>query len=338
MFHDFSSSIISNLQTEINQMHITLAKPRGFCAGVVRAIDIVEQALQLHGAPVYVFHEIVHNRYVVENLKERGAIFVENIEEIPQKAICIFSAHGVAAQIVEQAAQRDLRAIDATCPLVTKVHAQARRYAEQGCEIVIVGHLGHPEVEGTRGQVKAIVHVLCSVEEVLALCVQNPAKLAYVTQTTLSLDDTREIISALENRFPLIQGPNLQDICYATQNRQHAIKTLAHEVDILLVVGAKNSSNSNRLKELGVQMGIPSYLIADAQDLEQQWFEQKPKVGITAGASAPEILVQGVIEKLQSWGISHVEEMNGVEENVNFRVPVNALLQRNSFQTSVEKS
>jgi len=320
-----------------HQINVTLAKPRGFCAGVVRAIDIVEQALQLHGAPVYVFHEIVHNRYVVENLKQRGAIFVEKIEEIPRGSICIFSAHGVAAQIVEQAAQRDLHAVDATCPLVTKVHAQARRYADQGCEITIIGHVGHPEVEGTRGQVSAPVHVLCSIEEVAALSVQNPAKLAYVTQTTLSLDDTHDIIAALRKRFPLIQGPNLQDICYATQNRQQAIKTLAITVDILLVVGAKNSSNSNRLKELGTQMGVSTYLIADAEDLEQIWFENAQKIGITAGASAPEILVQGVIAKLQTWGVSHVEEMIGVEENVSFRVPVMAL-QKKSFQTSVEKS
>jgi 4-hydroxy-3-methylbut-2-en-1-yl diphosphate reductase len=311
-------------------MDITLAKPRGFCAGVVRAIDIVEQALRLHGAPVYVFHEIVHNRYVVDNLKDRGAIFVESIQDIPEGAICIFSAHGVATKIVNEASQRHLHAIDATCPLVTKVHSQARRYADQGCEIIIIGHAGHPEVEGTQGQVFVSVHILCSVEEVLALTVKNPDKLAYVTQTTLSLDDTRDIIAALKERFPLIQGPNLQDICYATQNRQTAIKTLSEKVDVLLVVGAKNSSNSNRLKELGSQMGIPAYLIADANDLEQTWFEKHHKIGITAGASAPEILVQGVIEKLKHWSVSTVEEMLGVDENVNFRVPMQTL-QRKPF-------
>ncbi len=311
-------------------MDITLAKPRGFCAGVVRAIDIVEQALRLHGAPVYVFHEIVHNRYVVDNLKDRGAIFVESIQDIPEGAICIFSAHGVAIKIINEASQRQLHAIDATCPLVTKVHLQARRYADQGCEIIIIGHAGHPEVEGTQGQISVPVHILGNVEEVFALTVKNPDKLAYVTQTTLSLDDTRDIIAALKERFPLIQGPNLQDICYATQNRQTAIKTLSEKVDVLLVVGAKNSSNSNRLKELGSQMGIPAYLISDANNLEQTWFEKHHKIGITAGASAPEILVQGVIEKLKQWGVSTVEEMLGVDENVNFRVPMQTL-QRKTF-------
>jgi 4-hydroxy-3-methylbut-2-en-1-yl diphosphate reductase len=315
-------------------MDITLAKPRGFCAGVVRAIDIVEQALQLHGAPVYVFHEIVHNRYVVDNLKDRGAIFVDDIQDIPEGAICIFSAHGVAAKIVHEATARNLHSIDATCPLVTKVHTQARRYAEQGCEIIMIGHAGHPEVEGTQGQVDAPVYVLGKTQEVFDLTVKNPNKLAYVTQTTLSLDDTRDIISALKQRFPLIQGPNLQDICYATQNRQNAIKTLAKTTDVLLVVGATNSSNSNRLKELGTQMGIPAYLIADANDLKQTWFEKHYKIGITAGASAPEILVQGVIEQLKQWGVSQVEEMKGVEENINFRVPVKTLQRKNIEEKS----
>lgn len=313
-------------------MDITLAKPRGFCAGVVRAIDIVEQALQLHGAPVYVLHEIVHNRYVVDNLKDRGAIFVEDIQDIPEGAICIFSAHGVATKVIKNAAARQLHAIDATCPLVMKVHAQARRYAELGCEIIMIGHAGHPEVEGTRGQVNVTVHVVDKSSQVFDLAVKNPEKLAYVTQTTLSLDDTRDIIEALKQRFPLIQGPNLQDICYATQNRQNAIKTLAKTVDVLLVVGAKNSSNSNRLKELGSQMGVSAYLIADANDLEQTWFEKASKIGITAGASAPEILVQGVIEQLKQWGVSHIEEMQGVEENVNFRVPVKSLQRKTTVE------
>ena len=313
-------------------MDITLAKPRGFCAGVVRAIDIVEQALQLHGAPVYVLHEIVHNRYVVDNLKKMGAVFVENIHDIPEGAICIFSAHGVATKVVHDAAARHLHAIDATCPLVTKVHAQARRYAEQGCEIIMIGHEGHPEVEGTRGQVDATVYVLDKPQQVFDLIIKNPDKLAYVTQTTLSLDDTRDIIEALKQRFPHIQGPNLQDICYATQNRQNAIKTLAKTVDVLLVVGAKNSSNSNRLKELGSQMGVAAYLIADANDLEQTWFEKHYKIGLTAGASAPEILVQGVIEQLKQWGVSHIEEMHGVEENVNFRVPVKSLQRKTTLE------
>jgi 4-hydroxy-3-methylbut-2-enyl diphosphate reductase len=313
-------------------MDITLAKPRGFCAGVVRAIDIVEQALQFHGAPVYVLHEIVHNRYVVDNLKKMGAVFVENIQDIPEGAICIFSAHGVATKVVNDAAARHLHAIDATCPLVTKVHAQARRYAEQGCEIIMIGHAGHPEVEGTRGQVDATVYVLDKSQQVFDLIIKNSEKLAYVTQTTLSLDDTRDIIEALKQRFPHIQGPNLQDICYATQNRQNAIKTLAKTVDVLLVVGAKNSSNSNRLKELGSQMGVAAYLIADANDLEQAWFEKYYKIGLTAGASAPEILVQGVIEQLKQWGVSHIEEMQGVEENVNFRVPVKSLQRKTTME------
>jgi 4-hydroxy-3-methylbut-2-en-1-yl diphosphate reductase len=313
-------------------MDIILANPRGFCAGVVRAIEIVEQALQLHGAPVYVFHEIVHNRYVVENLKHRGAVFVENIQDIPEGAICIFSAHGVATQVVHDATQRHLHTLDATCPLVTKVHAQARRYAQQGCEIVMLGHAGHPEVEGTRGQVDVPVYVIDKIQQIFDLNIKNPQKLAYVTQTTLSLDDTRNIIETLKQRFPNIQGPNLQDICYATQNRQNAIKTLATMVNVLLIVGAKNSSNSNRLKELGSQLGISTYLIANAHDLEQAWFEPYDKIGLTAGASAPEILVQGVIEQLQQWGISTVEEMLGVEETVNFRIPIKTLQRKLSAE------
>lgn len=313
-------------------MIVLLAKPRGFCAGVVRAIDIVEQALRLHGAPVYVLHEIVHNSYVVDNLKKMGAIFVENIQDIPKGAICIFSAHGVASNVVQAAVARRLHIIDATCPLVTKVHAQARRYATQGCEIIMIGHAGHPEVEGTRGQVNTLVHVLDTPEQVPNLIIKNPNKLAYVTQTTLSLDDTRDIIEALKQRFPHIQGPNLQDICYATQNRQNAVKTLSKTIDVLLVVGAKNSSNSNRLKELGLQMGVPAYLINDANDLEQTWFKEHYKIGLTAGASAPEILVQGVIEKLKQWGVAHIEEMQGIEEHVNFRIPVKALQRKTTLE------
>ena len=308
-------------------MDILLAKPRGFCAGVVRAIDIVEQALDNFGAPVYVFHEIVHNRHVVEALRQRGAIFVEDLAEVPTGSVCIFSAHGVPTVIIQQAATRQLQAIDATCPLVTKVHAQAKRYWQAGYELIIVGHAGHPEVEGTRGQIEAPTHVLCSLAEVAALQVANPHKLAYVTQTTLSIDDTRAVIEALRRRFPDIQGPNLQDICYATQNRQNAVRELASHVEVLLVVGAHNSSNSNRLRELGSQLGVQAYLIEDAEDLQASWFAQTQRVGITAGASAPEVLVQGVISRLQALGVAQIQEIAGVEETTVFRVPL-ALLKR----------
>ncbi len=303
-------------------MNIILAQPRGFCAGVERAIDIVERALDLHGDPVYVFHEIVHNRHVVEGLRQRGAIFVEDIHDIPARSICIFSAHGVARSIVEQAQARQLHAIDATCPLVTKVHNQAKRYHQQGFDVIIIGHAGHPEVEGTKGQINGQACVLCSVAEVQALQVKDPDKLAYVTQTTLSIDDTRAVIDALLARFPNIQGPALQDICYATQNRQNAVRELAKEIDLLLVVGAKNSSNSNRLSELGKHTGITAYLIEDADDIQIQWLDSQPRIGITAGASAPEVLVQGVLEKLRKLGIEQVQEMLGIEEKTTFKIPL----------------
>ncbi|MDM8545235.1 4-hydroxy-3-methylbut-2-enyl diphosphate reductase [Candidatus Venteria ishoeyi] len=300
---------------------IILAQPRGFCAGVVRAIKIVEQALEKHGAPVYVFHEIVHNRHVVEDLRQRGAIFVEDINIVPQGALCIFSAHGVPRKVVMDAAQRQLHAIDATCPLVTKVHHQAQRYQKQGLSVVIVGHAGHPEVEGTCGQLDDPVHVLCSVAEVEQLQPADPEKLAYVTQTTLSVDDTQDVISALQQYFPKIQGPSLKDICYATQNRQNAVRELATDIDLLLVVGGHNSSNSNRLMELGRQVGIASELIEDADDIQPQWFKHETKVGITAGASAPEDLVQGVIQRLSQLGIKQVHEMHGIQENTTFKLP-----------------
>ncbi len=306
-------------------LKVTLAQPRGFCAGVERAIEIVERALAVHGAPVYVFHEIVHNRHVVESLHERGAIFVEDINAVPEGAICIFSAHGVAQTIVKQAATRHLQAIDATCPLVTKVHSQAKRYQQQGFDLIIVGHSGHPEVEGTRGQIEGTVHVLCSLAEVQALQVADAEKLAYVTQTTLSIDDTRAVIDALRERFPKIQGPDLQDICYATQNRQNAVRELAHSVDLLLVVGAHNSSNSNRLCELGKQIGITAYLIADANDIQPAWLEGQPRIGVTAGASAPEVLVQGVLERLRALGNVDVQEMDGIQEQITFRIPAQLL-------------
>ena len=302
-------------------MEVVLAQPRGFCAGVVRAIEIVEHALKSYGSPVYVLHEIVHNRHVVEDLQRRGAIFVESLNEVPEGSVTIFSAHGVSKAVVDQAGHRQLQAIDATCPLVTKVHLQARRYSAQGYEVIIVGHVGHPEVEGTRGSIDGPVHVLSSVAEVLALEIQDAERLAYVTQTTLSLDDTREVIDALRERFPSICGPELNDICYATQNRQNAVRALAKEVELLLVVGARNSSNSNRLREVGEQQGIPAYLIADASELEPVWFRNCPSVGITAGASAPEVLVQGVLDKLREFGVDTIRTMDGKEETTVFHFP-----------------
>ncbi len=306
-------------------MQVLLAQPRGFCAGVVRAIEIVERALQHYPHPVYVLHEIVHNRYVVDDLKHRGAVFVESLDEVPIGSVCIFSAHGVATSVVKTAEQRELAIIDATCPLVTKVHTQARRYANKGYELVIIGHQGHPEVEGTRGCVGGIVHVLSTTDEVRNLQVSDPNKLAYVTQTTLSVDDTRDVIAALEQRFPKVQGPDVNDICYATQNRQNAVRSLAKLVDILLVVGAQNSSNSNRLREVGALQGIQSYLIQDEADLNQDWFQAQVKVGLTAGASAPEILVNRVLERLKTWGVTQIETMDGEEETTVFKIPIELL-------------
>lgn len=303
-------------------MKVILAQPRGFCAGVVRAIETVERALMLYQPPIYVLHEIVHNRYVVDNLKQRGAVFVENLDEVPPGTVCIFSAHGVATTVASYAQNRQLQVIDATCPLVTKVHLQAQRYAQQGFEIIIIGHANHPEVEGTRGCVKGIVHVLCSRQAVEKLQVQNSARLAYVTQTTLSIDDTREVIEALTERFPQIQGPAFSDICYATQNRQNAVRQLASQIEILIVVGAHNSSNSNRLREVGKQAGVPAYLIEDAQDLQPDWFIGKTTIGITAGASTPEILVEGVLQRLQSFGVSQIKTMAGKTETTTFKIPI----------------
>jgi 4-hydroxy-3-methylbut-2-en-1-yl diphosphate reductase len=302
-------------------MNVLLSQPRGFCAGVIRAIEIVERALALHGAPVYVLHEIVHNRHVVEDLKRKGAIFVEELESIPPGALTIFSAHGVARRVVDQASERRLRVVDATCPLVTKVHLQAQRYHRLGYEVVIIGHPGHPEVEGTLGQIPHSVHVLCTVAEVEALEVRDPSRVAYVTQTTLSLDDTREVIAALERRYPEIQGPDLDDICYATQNRQNAVRRLVGEVDLLLVVGARNSSNSNRLREVGEQHGIESHLIESAADLDPSWFRPDMRIGITAGASAPELLVQQVVRRLSELGVGDVTEMAGEQETTVFTLP-----------------
>lgn len=306
-------------------MKIILAQPRGFCAGVVRAVEIVERALERYPAPIYVLHEIVHNRHVVDGLRARGAIFVESLEDVPAGAVCIFSAHGVASSVVARAQQRQLNIIDATCPLVTKVHNQAQRYVEQGYELIIIGHRGHPEVEGTRGCVTGTVHVLSTVAEAEALHVLNAAKLAYVTQTTLSIDDTREVIDALLQRFPKIHGPALSDICYATQNRQNAVRQLSDQIDVLIVVGAHNSSNSNRLREVGKQSGVSAYLIENAEDLKLEWFDHKQHIGITAGASTPEILVTEVLERLKAWGVTQIEQMDGVNETTTFKIPIELL-------------
>jgi len=302
-------------------LKVVLAQPRGFCAGVERAIEIVERALKKYGPPIYVRHEIVHNRHVVEDLRTRGAVFVDELDEIPPGAMTVFSAHGVAKRVEEVARDRGLPVIDATCPLVTKVHNEGRRYAAAGRELVLVGHAGHAEVEGTIGQMPSRVHLVQTVEDVLALEPATPDKLAYITQTTLSVDDTRGIIAALKEKFPSIVGPDVRDICYATQNRQQAVRDLAEAVDLILVVGSRNSSNSNRLREIGEELGKPSYLIDDATHLQAEWFTGIATVGLTAGASAPELLVQGVIDGLRAFGQVEVTTLDGVAEDVKFRFP-----------------
>ncbi len=302
-------------------LRVVLAQPRGFCAGVERAIEIVERALTKYGPPIYVRHEIVHNRYVVESLRARGAVFVEELDEIPPGAMTVFSAHGVARKVEDVARARGLPVIDATCPLVAKVHAEGRRYAAGGREIVLIGHAGHAEVEGTIGQIPSPVHLVQTVEDVATLSPGTPDRLAYVTQTTLSVDDTRQIIAALTARFPGIVGPDVRDICYATQNRQQAVRDLAEAVDMILVVGSRNSSNSNRLREIGEELGKPAYLIDDASALESGWFAGIGSVGLTAGASAPETLVQGVIEGLRRFGEIDISTLDGVAEDVRFRFP-----------------
>jgi 4-hydroxy-3-methylbut-2-enyl diphosphate reductase len=301
---------------------VVLAQPRGFCAGVERAIEIVERALRKYGPPIYVRHEIVHNRHVVEDLRTRGAVFVDELDEIPAGAMTVFSAHGVAKRVEELAAERGLPVIDATCPLVAKVHNEGRRYARQGREIVLIGHAGHAEVEGTIGQVPAKVHLVQTVGDVPGLQVADPDKLAYITQTTLSVDDTRGIIAALKKRFPSIVGPDVRDICYATQNRQTAVRELAGLVDLILVVGSRNSSNSNRLREIGEELGKPAYLIEDAEALQPEWFVGVESVGVTAGASAPELLVRGVLDGLRRFGDVEISTIAGVAEDVQFRLPL----------------
>ena len=305
-------------------MNIILAKPRGFCAGVTRAIETVERALTKFGPPVYVRHEIVHNKFVVESLRKKGAIFVTEVEQIPQGAITIFSAHGVSDRVEEDAATRGLEVIDATCPLVSKVHREAKKYEEEGYELILIGHRGHPEVEGTSGRVKKEMTLVTNEEDALSVEIKNPEKLSYVTQTTLSIDDTKKIVKILEKRFPQMQqGLATKDICYATQNRQDAVRSLSKIVDIMLVIGAKNSSNSNRLRDLGEECGLPSYLINGAQDLQPSWFKNIGNVGLTAGASAPEVLVQEVIEKIKIFSSDAVlvSDMDGIEENTFFVLP-----------------
>lgn len=302
-------------------MQVILAKPRGFCAGVVRAIEIVESALERFGPPVYVKHEIVHNRRVVNNLRSKGVIFVDEIDQIPNGAITIFSAHGVSRKVENDATERGLQPLDATCPLVSKVHKEGQKYASKGFEIVLIGHEYHPEVEGTLGQISGKVHLISDIEDVASLKPQDPEKVAYITQTTLSVDDTRDIIQALRERFPNIAGPDIKDICYATQNRQSAVRSLADQVELMLVVGARNSSNSNRLCDVSRDCGVPVHLVENAQDFTPAWTDGVSKVGITAGASAPEDLVQELIEKLGEHHEIEVLTMEGISENVKFHLP-----------------
>jgi 4-hydroxy-3-methylbut-2-enyl diphosphate reductase len=302
-------------------MHVILAQPRGFCAGVVRAIEIVDRALERYGAPVYVRHEIVHNKAVVGGLRARGAVFVEALAEVPPQAVTIFSAHGVARAVEADARARDLRVLNATCPLVAKVHIQGRQYAAAGRVVILIGHAGHPEVEGTMGQIDGRVLLVQDEADVDALDLPATTPVAYITQTTLSVDDTRAVIAALQRRFPDLVGPDVRDICYATQNRQRAVRALCRQVGVLLVVGAANSSNSNRLREIGSESGIPSYLLADGSELDPAWVAGAATVGITAGASAPEAMVEHVIDALRTLGPVEVSTMDGLEEHVEFRLP-----------------
>jgi len=306
-------------------MKIKLANPRGFCAGVDRAIEIVNRALEIFGAPIYVRHEVVHNRYVVDDLRNRGAVFVEELHEVPDDALVIFSAHGVSQAVQQEAKDRGLKVFDATCPLVTKVHMEVTKFSRAGQECILIGHAGHPEVEGTMGQYDngkgGDMYLVQDVAGVAELPVKNPENLAFVTQTTLSVDDTADIIVALRERFPNIEGPRKDDICYATQNRQDAVKVLADESDVVLVVGAANSSNSNRLRELSDRLGTPAYLINDVTEIEPQWLEGVSQIGVTAGASAPQILVDQVIARLQECGGLGPEELAGREENITFTLP-----------------
>jgi|SRR5665213_313913 len=310
---------------KIQPMRIVLANPRGFCAGVDRAIEIVERALQLFGRPIYVRHEVVHNRHVVERLREMGAVFVQELDQVPDGATVVFSAHGVPTAVEREATRRGLNVFDATCPLVTKVHLEVARYARDGREVILIGHQGHPEVEGTLGRFDSskggCIHLVQNLEDVARLAVLDPERLAFVTQTTLSVDDTATIVAALRVRFPALQAPRREDICYATQNRQDAVKQLLGQCDLLIVVGSRTSSNSNRLRELADRAGVPGYLIDGAAELQREWLESRTAVGVTAGASAPELLVQQVIERLRSWGGELPTEITGCEEHVIFGLP-----------------
>jgi 4-hydroxy-3-methylbut-2-enyl diphosphate reductase len=302
-------------------MQVYLANPRGFCAGVDRAIEIVERALEMFGAPIYVRHEVVHNRFVVDDLRSKGAVFVDELDQVPAGATVIFSAHGVSRAVREEASRRGLRIFDATCPLVTKVHMEVARHRSHGTECILIGHAGHPEVEGTMGQADGGMHLVESVEDVARLRVRDETNLAYATQTTLSMDDTARIIDALRARFPHIQGPKKDDICYATQNRQDAVKALATSVDVLLVVGSRNSSNSNRLREVAEGRGVRGYMIDGPEDIRREWLEGAQRVGLTAGASAPEELVQQVVARLREWGAEVIEEQQGKIEDISFPIP-----------------
>ncbi len=317
-------------------MDVVLAEPRGFCAGVYRAIEIVEKALEIYGPPVYVLHEIVHNQRVVEDLKSRGAIFTEDLNDIPHGSNLIFSAHGVATEKSKQARERNLNVIDATCPLVTKVHRQVEQHAKRAREVILIGHERHVEVNGTMGHYDkkwgGNIYLVESVADVAKLQVKNPLELAYETQTTLSIDDTKQIIDALRKRFPAIGGPRKDDICYATQNRQMAVKQMMDDIDLLIVVGARNSSNSTRLREVGENKGLEAYLVQDAEDLDQSWFKKSPRVGLTAGASAPEVLVQEVLEKLKQFGVSNIIDMESDPEDVTFPLPLS--LRKNNIVKS----
>ncbi|RZG70151.1 4-hydroxy-3-methylbut-2-enyl diphosphate reductase [Acinetobacter junii] len=306
-------------------MEIVLANPRGFCAGVDRAIAIVNRALECFNPPIYVRHEVVHNKFVVDDLRQRGAVFVDELDQVPDDSIVIFSAHGVSKAVQQEAERRGLKVFDATCPLVTKVHIEVTKYAREGTEAILIGHEGHPEVEGTMGQYDKSkggeIYLVEDEDDVEALVVKHPGKVAFVTQTTLSIDDTAKVIDALRKKYPMIMGPRKDDICYATQNRQDAVRDLAAQCDVVLVVGSPNSSNSNRLRELAERMGKSAYLVDNADQLEKQWFEAKTKIGVTAGASAPEILIKQVIQRLQDWGATPPKELQGREENITFSLP-----------------
>lgn len=306
-------------------MEIVLANPRGFCAGVDRAIAIVNRALECFDPPIYVRHEVVHNKFVVDDLRQRGAVFVDELDQVPDDSIVIFSAHGVSKSVQQEADRRGLKVFDATCPLVTKVHIEVTKYAREGTEAILIGHEGHPEVEGTMGQYDKSgggkIYLVEDEEDVEALVVEHPHKVAFVTQTTLSIDDTAKVIDALRTKFPKIQGPRKDDICYATQNRQDAVRDLAEKCDVVLVVGSPNSSNSNRLRELAERMGKSAYLVDNAEELEKDWFKSDSKIGVTAGASAPEILIKQVIQRLQDWGATPPQELQGREENITFSLP-----------------